>query len=335
MNYRSVAQLSAQVWSWSRKLPPDLDLVVGIPRSGLLAAHLVALYRNLPLTDIDGLLGGWTPTGSGAAPVAENGAHPAKLKVLVVDDSVRSGEAMRKARETITAARLPHEIYYGAVYVRPDSTHFVDFFCEALPVPRVFEWNMLHKEQTSCFCIELDGVLCEAPPLPLQGDEMRERELLESLPPLHLPTRKVGWVVAGRPEEYRSLTEEWLARHGVEYGELIMVAGAERRGAPPVERRAEIYQRTAAKLYLAASLHQAAQLAALADRPVLAMDTRQMIFRGRVPKNRYAIPHTPRPSRYLDVATRRLRKLATGLVVLVSGTRMLSPRSRSELRNDS
>ena len=54
MNYRSIAQLAASVSRWSMSLPGDIDLVVGVPRSGLLAANLLALYRNLPFTDLEG-----------------------------------------------------------------------------------------------------------------------------------------------------------------------------------------------------------------------------------------------------------------------------------------
>ena len=75
MNYRSIAQLSDQLVAWSRELPPDLDLVVGLPRSGLLAANILALYRNLPVADLDGFLAGRT-LGAGttrANPI--NGGH--------------------------------------------------------------------------------------------------------------------------------------------------------------------------------------------------------------------------------------------------------------------
>ena len=58
MNYRSVADLNRSIVSWLPSLPGDIELIVGVPRSGLLAANLLALHRNLPLTDIDGLLAG-------------------------------------------------------------------------------------------------------------------------------------------------------------------------------------------------------------------------------------------------------------------------------------
>ncbi len=58
MNYRSVADLNLAIKRWMVKLPKDFDLIVGIPRSGLLVANLLALYLNKPLTDVEGLLEG-------------------------------------------------------------------------------------------------------------------------------------------------------------------------------------------------------------------------------------------------------------------------------------
>ena len=56
MNYRSVSDLNLDIKQWITELPNDFDLIVGIPRSGLLVANILSLYLNLPLTDVDGLL---------------------------------------------------------------------------------------------------------------------------------------------------------------------------------------------------------------------------------------------------------------------------------------
>jgi len=46
------------------ELGDDIDLIVGIPRSGLLVANLMVLHRNLPMTDVIGLHDGrLTDTG--------------------------------------------------------------------------------------------------------------------------------------------------------------------------------------------------------------------------------------------------------------------------------
>ena len=58
MNFRTVGQMSACIARNLDKLPRDIDVIVGVPRSGSLAANLLALHMNLPLTDVQGLLEG-------------------------------------------------------------------------------------------------------------------------------------------------------------------------------------------------------------------------------------------------------------------------------------
>jgi adenine/guanine phosphoribosyltransferase-like PRPP-binding protein len=56
MNYRSIADLNRVVATSLHLVPTDIDVVVGVPRSGMLPATLLALYLHLPLTDVEGLI---------------------------------------------------------------------------------------------------------------------------------------------------------------------------------------------------------------------------------------------------------------------------------------
>ena len=53
MIFVSYAQLVKDVLAWSEKLHRNLDLIVGIPRSGMLPASILALHRNIALSDVD------------------------------------------------------------------------------------------------------------------------------------------------------------------------------------------------------------------------------------------------------------------------------------------
>ncbi|MDX1530662.1 MAG: phosphoribosyltransferase family protein, partial [Rhodothermales bacterium] len=204
MNFRSVAQLSDQILTWSSALPHDLDVIVGVPRSGLLAANLLALYRNLPMTDVEGLLEGrCIATGSARGPLVNGAAskHDPKRvlgeprNVLVLDDSVGSGKTMQEIRERIGGADLPHRVQYAAVYVSPSGTDAVDFYCEAIHFPRLFEWNALHHGVLGQSCLDMDGVLCYDPTYEENDDGERYLTFLREARPLHRPTARVGWIV--------------------------------------------------------------------------------------------------------------------------------------------
>lgn len=47
MNFRTLDQLNQCIYNNMYKLPRDIDLIVGIPRSGMLVANIIALYLNL------------------------------------------------------------------------------------------------------------------------------------------------------------------------------------------------------------------------------------------------------------------------------------------------
>lgn len=286
VNFRSIAQLSDQLLTWSKALPKDIELVVGVPRSGLIAATMLAAYRNLPVTDVDGLIARRV-FSSGL-----RGAHTPELlstprRVLVLDDSVNTGESMRQVKERISGANLQHHVRYAAVYVQPHRTHVVDFYCEVLNQPRVFEWNVLHRSSLSTFCLDLDGVLCFDPDARQNDDGEEYLRFLDTAEPLLKPTRKVGWVVTSRLEKYREATERWLDRNGIEYGELIMMdypdAATRRALIARSAFKAEAYRRTGAALFLESSLQQSFEIANLAGRDVLCIGTMQLVRPGLSP----------------------------------------------------
>lgn len=312
MNYRSIAQLSDQILSWSATLPKHFDLIVGVPRSGMLAANLLALYRNIPFTDVEGLFEGRIiATGRRFNGDGRKDPFTDRLKVLIVDDSVWGGTTMRDLKQKVSAASLPHEIYYGAVYVRPGTERIVDYYCEVLDLPRIFEWNILQSRRLANFCVDIDGVLCPQPTREVRQDTARYEEFLACVDPLHLPTKKVGWLVTSRADRYRALTEEWLAKHGVEYGELVMMETAEKEAGRGVRAsgafKAEVYMGTRAELFIESSLTQSIQIANLSLRPVFCVDTMQMVYPGNLPQDRLTAPSASGLWRRVDALRRRLR----------------------------
>lgn len=309
MNFRSVAQLSDQILAWSKQLPQDIDLVVGIPRSGLLVANLLAIYRNLPLTDLDGLLSGrvlvtgqskWGALCAGdATPDAQAVFLRQPRSVLVLDDTVGSGKTLEVARARIADAGLPHRVRYGAVYVAPDREDAVDFYAQVLPFPRIFEWNVLNHSLLSQSCLDIDGVLCFDPPHENNDDGERYRHFLENARPLYRPTAFVGTLVTSRLERYRPETEAWLKRHQIAYGKLVMLDYPNRETRMHLNtysaHKAQAYRASGAVLFIESEIRQAVEIATLARKPVLCTDTMQMIYPGSLPVLRPVPPAVAPP----------------------------------------
>ena len=280
MEYRSVAHLTADVREGLHRVPRDVDLVVGIPRSGLLAATLVALWLDLPLTDVEGFAEGRLIA---VGTTRRRGAHDldvgAVRHALVVDDSVYQGRALRAARERLSAARPDTRTTYAAVYgVRraPDA----DLVLQVVPHPRVFEWNLMHHPVLERACVDIDGVLCADPTAQENDDGPAYREFLATARPLARPTRKIASLVTSRLERYRPETEAWLAANGVDYRELVMLdlpdAATRRAQGAHGTFKAEVYRARDAELFVESECRQARQIAATSGKDVLCLEGHEM-----------------------------------------------------------
>lgn len=306
MNYRSVADMNSAILSGLSRIPLDVDVVVGIPRSGMLAASLVALHRNLPLTDLNSLLQGrvlQSGTTGRLAVATDLLSRPSK--VLIVDDSLYHGHAMRAAKTSIQRSALRHEFLFGVVYVVPRGRNDVDFYCEQVEVPRVFEWNLMGHEILARACFDMDGVLCRDPTAGENDDGPAYQRFCYEAEPLWLPRRKIGWIVTSRLEKYRGITMEWLSRYHVEFGELVML------DLPDKESRVnsschgtfkgEFYRSVGADLFIESSLKQATEIARISEKNVLCVETGEMLQASMLNEYRMRIKSTPKNLRSVGI----------------------------------
>ncbi|RYF11326.1 MAG: phosphoribosyltransferase, partial [Oxalobacteraceae bacterium] len=179
VRYRSFVDLSQTVQNNLYRIPRDVDLVVGIPRSGLLPANMLALALNLPLADIDGFAEGRTlSAGHTRRRDLFDQSIDTFRRILVVDDSVRTGDSMREARQKL--AHLPNQdrFLFCAIYADEDTHPDADLVMESVPTPRVFQWNFLHRQIAGQSCFDIDGVLCVDPTSDENDDGERYRAFL-------------------------------------------------------------------------------------------------------------------------------------------------------------
>ena len=312
MNYRSINDLNETIVRNLNKLPRDIDLIVGVPRSGLLVANILALHLNLPLTDLEGLLQGrLIRSGERCNHSYSNNTDIFNGKILIIDDSVVSGSTMQGVGAQIQEANLHGEMIYSAVFVSSSGRSHVDFCFEEIRGGRVFEWNLMHSYVATQSCVDIDGVLCEDPTDEENDDGHNyERFLLETRP-LRFPTVKLGYLVTCRLEKYRSLTEQWLQNHGIQYGQLIMMNLPDKEARLAAGNhaafKADVYRKTESLLFIESSLGQARNIAKLANKPVLCTETQQMIYPSSA---NYAAAKLSRAPNFLF---RRLRTAATWL----------------------
>ena len=293
MDYRSTADLSADIALWAERLPRDFELVVGVPRSGLLAANLLALHLNLPLTDVDGLIAGRVMTAGPRCPSRDLEHLLTKhRKILVVDDSLWSGATMKRVKEATRNVTARHEIHYGAVYViSANAGRRVDHFFTVLSAqPRVFEWNLMHHEVLSASCVDIDGVLCRNP-LPEENDGgSRYQEFLTCVEPCVRPGKRIATIVTSRLERYRPVTEEWLRRNKIDFDRLVMLTLPDGTSPATVEARAafkaRVFQESGAVVFVESSLEEAVEIARISGRDVISMEGRRLVRPNPVRRQR-------------------------------------------------
>ena len=209
-------------------IPDDIELIVGIPRSGMLPATLLSVYLNLPLTDSISLLSDnshGTATRNYRINSEKNSTDIRDYnRILVIDDSCYSGRSIYEVKQQMeTMPDCNTEIVYACVYVTPQAVSCVDLYFEIVPQPRLFEWNIMNHDIIYRSCFDIDGVLCVDPTEEQNDDGEKYIEFLQTAKPLWIPKFEIGVLVTSRLEKYRSYTEKWLNDHGVKYQNLVML----------------------------------------------------------------------------------------------------------------
>ena len=277
MNYVSISDLNDYIVKNLHKIPHDIDLVVGIPRSGMLPANLIALYLNKPYTDIDSFVDGR---------ILESGYRKrffsdcGTKKILVVDDSIGSGRAMKEAKAKLSSKENTYHIEYAAVIASPEAKNQVNFYCKEVSFPRVFQWNLFHHPDfIPNACFDIDGVLCEDPPVDDDGPVYLE--YIKNAIPKYIPTVEIHTLVTCRLEKYRAATEEWLRKNNVKYKNLVMLDMKSREERLAWGKhgkfKGNVFAKIDADFFVESSLSQAREIVKTAKKTVFCTENFQML----------------------------------------------------------
>lgn len=284
MNYRSIADMNNSILTGLHRIPKDIDLVVGVPRSGMIAAIYTALNCNLEVADLDGYLSGRMLSAGRTKRAGMRQASGGRRKVLVMDDSINGGTAMAEARQRVAEAGLADDVVFAAVYGSKPAHPEADIVFETVPWPRMFQWNFMHHKFLVQCCLGIDGVLCHDPTRDQNDDGTAYIKFLTEARPLYGFSVPLGSLVTSRLEKYRPQTEAWLAARGIVYRELIMMdrPSADERRKPGVQGsfKAKVYRDSDACLFIENENQLAEEIAGLSGKPVLCLQTHRIIYPG-------------------------------------------------------
>ena len=254
------------------KIPEDVDLIVGVPRSGMIAALMIAELLNKPCGYVDGgsihyLIGGVRDKFDGSTKIEH---------ILIVEDVVNTGMQIIEMVKTLRPYLGEFAMTYLSIYVEgPESKRMVDIYLQDNYNPAdpdwFYEWNILHHSKSDRHLWDIDGLLCKNPPD--DHDTAAYEQYISNPAPMVIPTYPVGGFVTYRLEKYRALTQNWLKRQGIKYQQLVMFPADDRdtRNAQmsPAIFKANIYRNLPQyNLFVESDAKQAELISTLSDKPV-------------------------------------------------------------------
>lgn len=270
MSYTSIADLANDIRKYAWKVPADVYLIVGVPRSGLMAAIMLGETLHKPVVSLSEYLNGIQPmAGNRSSHIRTNGS-----RVLVLDDTVYSGGSMQQVRSKVGWRK---DVLFGCVYAEgKDAKDKVDLWLVDNYNPNeelwhLYEWNILHhgRKLSERSMWDIDGLMCKEPPD--ERDTKAYEAYIANALPMVIPTTSLGAVVTYRLEKYRDVTAEWLRSQGVNYGNLIMAkkTGFPRDWRDSAEQKGVAYRDADwARLFVESSARQAGGIAAISGKQV-------------------------------------------------------------------
>jgi hypothetical protein len=232
-NYIPTSKLASDALRLCEQIPHDCAGIVGVPRSGMIVASLLATSSHLPLLEITAEHG-LRQLGSGGRMWGKKAGAFGNGKLFVVDDSVHQGNAMNVAKDA-----LGNNAIYATVYCRKEAASTVDMYVEEVPSPHLFEWNLFNSGNVSGIsddknnwfhggiAFDFDGIFCPDPPMPDAdyGKQLDEYvQYLRIAPPTHMLPRydQVPLIITLRLERWRRISEEWLRKNRVSWTKMVM-----------------------------------------------------------------------------------------------------------------
>ena len=286
MKYITISDLSTTIRNNIWKIPRDIDFIIGIPRSGMIAASIISSYLNVPLIDIESFISGLKPYGGSRLDYFLSN-HVNTNKALVVDDTVYAGTSMTNTRNKLSKFK-DIQFIYSCVYLEGVGDKTVDIYLEDVRKYTkdfnivLYEWNILqHHDKFMERCLyDIDGVFCLDPPDERKNDEYIN--YIKTAKPLFIPRTKIGGIVTYRLIKNKEITEKWLHDNGVSYNELIMFDAMSwdernKKNIPPEKYKADFYkQHDNYKLFVESNDYQAKRISEISGKPVYCVESNKL-----------------------------------------------------------
>lgn len=295
MLFKSYSDLAACINTNLWKIPHDIDGVIGVARSGMIPAAMIAEALNVGLSERLFFYNTVTSDSNVVEAFNSHGWRPlnrlvqikTKPKFLVVDDTSCNGRETHNTKKIFSSEKFDgcFDFVYLVVYSDgPCGIATPDIILEDISdwytKPHIFEWHLMtHPAYVNDTIFDLDGVICVDPP-----DE-RNIEAYESYLdnpiPFHIPsTSQHITIITYRMDKYRPQTERFLDSVGITNRDLVMYQAEtynQRALEPPWDYKARYYRANDKfKLFIESDELQATLIHKATGKPVYCVSTNRM-----------------------------------------------------------
>jgi adenine/guanine phosphoribosyltransferase-like PRPP-binding protein len=234
------------VWTrdWIDSFPEHYDLVVGVPRSGMLVASIIACKLGCPLT---------TPrlyreNHWWSSRLLPSLAPDAVRSILLVDDSIDRGTSMANAKALVETVPGDTRITTAALIAqRKEAVEMVDLHHRFLEHPTLFEWNLMHAKPMTYLSVSLEGILDK---------------------PGRRPAYEIDLIIAQGSKGDRAQKEAWLHERGIRYRELALLGA---------QTKSELLASKCPDMHFEASVAEAKVVWESTKIPTLSFDAMELI----------------------------------------------------------
>lgn len=206
------------------RIPSEVDTIIGISRSGIYPASMVAMMTHLPLLIFRQSKKDIIEAGNGYRLKSDKdgvihdlpGKNP-----IVIDDTVMTGNSFAMCRKLLEKDHP--NIIFASVYCNPGANVKPDLWVRDLNHPHFLEWNLFNSIFSHNIATDFDGVLCQDCEIAQDDDGPRYLDFIRNAKPKNLMRKvQVPLIVTARLEKYRKETINWLKRYNIKFNKLIM-----------------------------------------------------------------------------------------------------------------
>jgi orotate phosphoribosyltransferase len=160
--YFTTRDLVSATYDLLARLPPEIDAVAAVPRSGLLPAGVIATHLHIPLWSV--AAGRYVPLGTGMRMDTAAGSRPRAEGpprcIAIIDDTAWSGTAIERAARAVHEAVPAARLVRGVPFAHPQALRHLDYCAATYGGYHFLEWNLFNCGHTPFIATDLDGILC-------------------------------------------------------------------------------------------------------------------------------------------------------------------------------